>query len=349
MGIREITVSKFALIILLFMMPFLAVSCDGKPVMKISGIELVSGKSVETREPFSGRVKVEEINSEPYAIAALVLSALGLTLLLIKGRISTMSSTICGVAGFLSLLLLKFKIEADILKEGQGVFSADFQAAFWLALLLFAAIAAVNGYSLSKPANGVEAENEQKKSFLPWFGSGFAVMVLVFGTIGWNYSNRSSHAAPAQVQATAQQPSLAKASPPQVQAVAQPPQAIAPTSPSNSAPSATVGINGYWQGTYESHGHSPTPFSMVISNLNNGVFEGSASEQISSAGSVETIQSKLTGAISTAAVVFTKEFLFKGKQYSVRYNGTYDPITKRIQGTWKALTSNSHGSFLVWR
>jgi hypothetical protein len=167
MGLREITVSKFALIILLFMMPFVAVSCDGKPVMKVSGIELVSGKSIETREPFSGRVKVQEINSEPYAIAALVLSALGLTLLLIKGRIAIISSTICGVAGFLSLLLLKFKIESDILKEGQGVFSADFQAAFWLALLLFAAIAGINGYYLSKPVSQAEVENEQKKSFLP--------------------------------------------------------------------------------------------------------------------------------------------------------------------------------------
>ena len=342
MGLREITVSKFALIILLFMMPFLAVSCDGKPVMKISGAELVSGKSVETKEPFSGRVKVQEIDSEPYAIAALVVSVFGLTLLLIKGRISIISSTICGVVGFLSLLLLKSKIESDILKEGQGVFSADFQAAFWLALLLFAAIAAVNGYSLSKPANH-EAENEQKKSFLPWFGGGFAVMAFVLGTIGWNYSNRPVHATPAQAQAASQQPATVVAPPAQV--VAQAPQA------SNNNPSSVTAldISGNWQGTYESHGHSPTPFSMVISNFDNGVFDGSASEQISSAGVVHAIQSKLSGVINSIYIEFTKKFSFKGKSYSVTYTGTYDPITKRIQGTWKALTGNSHGSFLVWR
>ena len=136
---------------------------------------------------------------------------------------------------------------------------------------------------------------------------------------------------------------------PVAQATAQP---ISPTAPNpgNNSPSTTaVSINGNWQGTYESHGHAPTPFSMVISNINNGVFDGSASEQISSAGVVEIITSKLTGALNATDVAFTKAFSFKGKPYSVKYSGTYDPATKRIQGKWKSLAGNSHGSFLVWR
>jgi multisubunit Na+/H+ antiporter MnhB subunit len=116
-----------------------------------------------------------------------------------------------------------------------------------------------------------------------------------------------------------------------------------------SASATATDIDGNWQGTYESHGHSPTPFSMVISNFSNGAFDGSASEQISSAGNVVTIQSKLTGALNAKDVAFTKAFSFRGKQYSVKYSGTYDPVTKRIQGKWKGLTVNSRGSFLVWR
>ena len=127
---------------------------------------------------------------------------------------------------------------------------------------------------------------------------------------------------------------------------------IAPSVPNpgtSSPPTIAVGINGNWQGTYELHGHAPTPFTMVISNLSNGVFDGSASEQVVSAGTAETIQSKLTGTISATTVVFTKVFSFKGKPYSVKYSGVYDPITKRIQGKWKSLTGTSQGSFLAWR
>lgn len=136
---------------------------------------------------------------------------------------------------------------------------------------------------------------------------------------------------------------------PVVQATAQPISPSVPNSGNNSPSTTAVSINGNWQGTYESHGHAPIPFSMVISNLNNGVFDGSASEQIASAGVVETIPSKLMGTLNTTAVSFTKEFTFKGKSYSVQYTGAYDPATKRIQGKWKGLTGHSHGSFLVWR
>jgi hypothetical protein len=135
-----------------------------------------------------------------------------------------------------------------------------------------------------------------------------------------------------------------------VQSVAD--QSVKSTSVESTLPAASLtasDIDGNWQGTYESHGHSPTPFTMAINKPNNGVFDGSASEQIASAGTVETISSKLTGAINTTAVAFTKEFIFKGKSYSVRYTGAYDPITKRIHGKWKALTGHSQGQFLVWR
>lgn len=328
MGIREITVSKFALIILLFLMPFVAVSCDGKPVMKFSGTELVSGKTLEVREPFSGRMKVQEIKSEPYAIAALAASSLGLLLLLLKGRISTISSVICGLGGFLSLLLLKFKMEADALKEGQGLFTVDVQLAFWLSLMLFVAIAAVNGYVLSRPASVRNViDSEKKSTFLLWYGGGVSIMVVVFVMLGLNYSNRPASAG-TQEQASIQQQSQV------------------------SLQLTAADMNGNWQGTYESRGHASTPFSMVISNFNNYTFSGSTSEQILSADAAEIIQSKLTGAVNSMAVAFIKEFTFKGKSYAVQYSGTYDPITKRIKGDWKGLKGipvSAHGSFLLWR
>lgn len=158
-----------------------------------------------------------------------------------------------------------------------------------------------------------------------------------------NYDKSLAH----QVQNTptpaVQQPSPAISTP------AQPSQTTSPSAHGdNSHSPIAADIEGDWQGTYESHGHSPIPFKMALGKPNNGLFEGTASEQISSAGVVETIQSKLTGAVNATTVAFTKGFSFKGKQYSIRYIGTYDPATKRIQGTWKGSTGNSHGSFLVW-
>jgi hypothetical protein len=114
------------------------------------------------------------------------------------------------------------------------------------------------------------------------------------------------------------------------------------------AQSNPIAIDGNWQGTYESQGHSPVPFSMVINKPVNGAFDGSESEQLASAGTVQTIQSKLNGTAESTAVGFTKDFTYKGKAYSVRYTGNYDPATKRIQGKWESLSAHAHGTFLAW-
>lgn len=343
--IRTYTVRNFAVILLLFLMPFISVSCNQQPLITLSGLDLASGKSVEIKEPFTGKIKKVENHPEPLAIIAFAAAAIGLALTLTKGRISNLFSVVCGATGFLALLLLKVKVDADVLKQGQGAFSADYRFGFWVALLLFAAILATNGYLLFKSAIELgETEDKQRKTiFLRWYAGGLVVMVLMLSVFGLNYTQYSGDRLPVQ------QTSQAAASNTE-QVMAKLKQVVSPSASTGEASSvATAKIDGNWQGTYESHGHPPTPFTMELNKSNNGLFDGSASEQIVSSGTTETIQSKLSGAINTMSVAFTKEFSFKGKQYSVQYIGTYDPITKRIQGTWKGSTGNAHGSFMVWR
>lgn len=350
--IRTYTVRNFALIMLLFLMPFISVSCNQQPIITLSGLDLASGKSIEIKEPFTGKIKKVENHPEPLAIIAFAASAIGLVFTLAKGRASTIFSVGCGATGFLALLLLKVKVDADVLKQGQGVFSADYRFGFWVALLFFASILATNGYLLFKSAiESVETEDKKRKTtFLRWYAGGLVVMVIMLSVFGFNYTEYSGNRTPDQQAVSQQAQAKAKVSTVE-QMMAKLQQVISPSASTGETSSvSTAIIDGNWQGTYESHGHPPTPFTMAINKPSNGgLFDGSASEQIASSGTTETIQSKLSGAINMMSVAFTKEFSFNGKQYSVQYIGTYDPIKKQIRGTWKGLTGNAHGSFMMWR
>jgi len=64
----------------------------------------------------------------------------------LKGRESSIAPAITGVAGSILLLLLKAKLDNEILKEGQGMVQLEYSMGFWLTFLLFLFAAGWNGF-----------------------------------------------------------------------------------------------------------------------------------------------------------------------------------------------------------
>lgn len=145
---RTIAPAAFGIALLCFLLPWVTVSCQGEKVESLSGLRLVTGTTVRQESAF-GTVNLRKVRSERRAVLALVAAAAGLgASVLLAGRRRRIVQAAAGAAGTLFLVLLKSRIDGEVLEKGQGALSVDYRAGFYLTLVLFAAAAAAGLYAL---------------------------------------------------------------------------------------------------------------------------------------------------------------------------------------------------------
>lgn len=133
---RSIIPLLFAVVIIFFFFNFFTVSCSGQEVGSLTGINLVTGTEFKYRDMFSGReTKGEKIPSNAWAIIAFGAAIVGLGAFLIKQKRDALIGTGAGAIGFGSLLILQFVINNAIEKESEGGLQANFEFAYWGALI----------------------------------------------------------------------------------------------------------------------------------------------------------------------------------------------------------------------
>jgi hypothetical protein len=149
---KGISRTAFSVIILCFFFPFVTLSCQNQDLAALSGLQLSLGTTINPPYMYSSYgMPGRYIAGEPLAILSLIAAIAGLTIsfLLKKYRKELIATTAAGALGALFLLLLKSKIDGDVLQQGQGM-QARYSSWFWLAFLLFSAASALNGWQLSK-------------------------------------------------------------------------------------------------------------------------------------------------------------------------------------------------------
>lgn len=136
-GIR---VAPFIVGILCFLLPFIQVSCAGQKIVSITGIQLVTGTQ------FNPQIanKVEVIESEPLAIAAIIAFVLGAFFSLSHQRIKSILSALAAGAALLSMILLKIRLDGKMVSTHNQAISVSYDIGFWLVCL-----AALAGLALS--------------------------------------------------------------------------------------------------------------------------------------------------------------------------------------------------------
>jgi hypothetical protein len=145
---KKISPALFGLTLLCFFLPFVKLSCQRQELVSLTGTQLATGKSIEKTRFSRGNNRQEEIPPEPLAIIALLSSVVGLGTSLIKSKKTAIAPASAGTIGFIVLLMLKYKIDDAILKQGQGFILVSYGLGFWLAILLFASATALSIYSL---------------------------------------------------------------------------------------------------------------------------------------------------------------------------------------------------------
>ncbi|QER41756.1 hypothetical protein F1847_02940 [Thermodesulfobacterium sp. TA1] len=151
---KKISPALFGIVILCFFLPWFSVSCQGQKIITVTGIQLVTGTTIE--EPkmplelgVNQKNEKRKIEGEPIAILILLAAIAGLGLnFLLKGKRRAVGSVAVGGAGISLLLILKLKLDKNIMKETGGMLQLNSEIGFFLTALLFIFAIGVNIYSL---------------------------------------------------------------------------------------------------------------------------------------------------------------------------------------------------------
>jgi len=136
----------FGGILLCFLLPFVTISCQREPVVKLTGIRLALGTTVERPavtdhprpDPVAGPVEVE--GGEPLAFFAFLCAGVGIGLSLAIGRATRPGLAGLAFLGMILLLLLRHKLYHD----ASDLYRLQFHVGYWLALGGFALAGLVN-------------------------------------------------------------------------------------------------------------------------------------------------------------------------------------------------------------
>jgi hypothetical protein len=143
---RKIALGIFLLAIILFLMPWVSVSCMGTEIASASGYDMVRGSYNVNSEYVSSAP-----GSESYAIWALVAAGIGLIFSFFEGGIAVVVRVLSGLAGIVLMVALKIKLGNDFNDMGNqlgngtgGIIQLNYLAGYWLTLAAFALAAIIS-------------------------------------------------------------------------------------------------------------------------------------------------------------------------------------------------------------
>ncbi len=161
--VKRLSPTIFGIALICFLLPWVTVSCEGKKVVTLSGIKLMTGMTIEEPKklragrgftyPYAEQLKQysqqsNNTNREVLAILAFLVAIGGLGLSFLRDRKGIWGPAVAGAVGAILLLILSAKLNNDILREGEGLFQLDYRIGFYLTLLLFLSAIGVNVYSM---------------------------------------------------------------------------------------------------------------------------------------------------------------------------------------------------------
>ena len=166
--VKKFSPAIFGVALICFFLPFISASCSGQKLVTLTGIQLVTGMTVERPESLWGQRQTERVNGEPLAIIAFISVLCGLGLSFIKGRKGLIMPTIMGAVGAVCLLALKSKVDSEILRQGEGMIQVEYGAGFWLAFLSLICAVGVNIFLVSQSKERViETYDDTSNAVVP--------------------------------------------------------------------------------------------------------------------------------------------------------------------------------------
>jgi hypothetical protein len=156
--ISKVNLLSAAFVLILFALPFTAVSCNGHQVAQASGYQIAMGTNSSNVLTADGRGIVGtdyQSTSQPGswpALAALLAVVLGGLIGIGKRHMSRIGSAVCFAAAAALLVYLQTAIQSHYEKNAAAaVFELRFLPSYWAALTLCAAAALANLIAIVNP------------------------------------------------------------------------------------------------------------------------------------------------------------------------------------------------------
>jgi hypothetical protein len=134
---RKISPALFGMVLILFLLPWISVSCGGQKVFTFSGTDLSIGKTIEIPNGFG---KVTKQTSRDWKASLALLSGLaGLVVSFVIKKERLRSNILMFASVFSGVMLFEMRnhLNSEILKQGGGIISIDFHFGFWAAMIIF--------------------------------------------------------------------------------------------------------------------------------------------------------------------------------------------------------------------
>ncbi len=135
--LKNISPAIFGIALLFFLLPWVELSCQGHKVVSVNGFQLATGTTIER----------QKTKGEALAVIALLSTIAGLILCFLKHRMKNLILIVVSGLGTIMLLLLRVKLDGDILREGRGMVQLNYNAGYYLTLLSFLSVIGINAYS----------------------------------------------------------------------------------------------------------------------------------------------------------------------------------------------------------
>lgn len=132
-------------VLIMFILPWVNISCQGKKVISINGIQMVTGTTIETPTMFGGKEK-KKLGVDLFVILAFLMAVAGIVTGFIKLREKNIVSIILGILGVIWLLIFRGRTSQQIANETMGALQVDYGFGYWAALLFFLGAAGLNAF-----------------------------------------------------------------------------------------------------------------------------------------------------------------------------------------------------------
>jgi hypothetical protein len=175
----KISTGMIGFALVLFLLPWISLSCGNQKVFTFSGTDLSLGKTIQAPQYFGPTQK--QTTRELKATLALLVGIVGFiaSFVVKEERVKQIALTACGSIAGILLFLLKNKVNADIFQQGGGMVSVDYHFGFWATMLLFFTVGGLNILSLtgyldkgtSNVKNNIALKSPQQTSFCSQCGA----------------------------------------------------------------------------------------------------------------------------------------------------------------------------------
>jgi hypothetical protein len=133
------------LCLLCFLLPFVSVSCNGRELRSFTGLQMATGTTVQ-EQPMFGPPRERNIDPEPLAIVALGCAIAGAVAAMLTRDVRPAVPAVAHGGVALSLLALQSKVAGEVGTLGRGMLAVEFEAGYWMAVLVALVACALHGY-----------------------------------------------------------------------------------------------------------------------------------------------------------------------------------------------------------